>query len=55
MVNADINIAVVREMPEKEFDAVSKGLGTVAPLKPNPGVSEADLRLSRLKILKALF
>ncbi len=55
MVNAGIPIAVVSQMPEKEFEAASEGLGILAQLKPNPGNSEAQVLISKLKILKTLF
>ena len=55
MVNAAIPIAVVSQMPEQEFEAASEGLGILAQLKPNPGRSEAQMLISKLKILKTLF
>lgn len=55
MVNAGIPIAVVSQMPEKEFEAVGEGLGILAQLKPNPGRSEAHMLISKLKTLKTLF
>jgi DNA-binding response OmpR family regulator len=55
MVNAGISIAVVSQMPEKEFETASEGLGILAQLKPNPGRSEAQMLISKLKILKTLF
>ena len=55
MVNAAIPIAVVSQMPEQEFEAASEGLGILARLKPNPGRSEAQMLISKLKMLKTLF
>ena len=55
MLNAGIPIAVVSQMPEKEFETASEGLGILAQLKPNPGRSEAQMLISKLKILKTLF
>ena len=55
MVNAGIPIAVVSQMPEKEFEAAGEGLGILAQLKPNPGRPEAQMLISKLKILKTLF
>ncbi|MEJ2102362.1 MAG: hypothetical protein P8X68_20690 [Desulfobacterales bacterium] len=55
MVNAAIPIAVVSPMPEKEFESASEGLGILAQLKPNPGRSEAQMLISKLKMLKTLF
>ena len=55
MVNAGIPIAVVSQMPEKEFEAASEGLGILAQLKPYPGKSEAQMLLSKLNVLKTLF
>jgi len=55
MVNAGISIAVVSQMPVKEFETASEGLGILAQLKPNPGRSEAQMLISKLKILKTLF
>lgn len=55
MVNAGISIAVVSQMSEKEFETASEGLGILAQLKPNPGRSEAQMLISKLKILKTLF
>jgi DNA-binding response OmpR family regulator len=55
MVNASIPIAVVSQMPEKEFEAAGEGLGILAQLKPNPGKPEAQMLISKLKILKPLF
>lgn len=55
MVNASILIAVVSQMPEKEFKAAGEGLGILAQLKPNPGRSEAQMLISKLKTLKTLF
>jgi len=55
MVNAGIPIAVVSQMSEKEFEAAGEGLGILAQLKPNPGRPEAQMLISKLKILKTLF
>jgi DNA-binding response OmpR family regulator len=55
MLNAGIPIAVVSQMPEKEFETASEGLGILAQLKPNPGRTEAQMLISKLKILKTLF
>jgi DNA-binding response OmpR family regulator len=55
MLNAGIPIAVVSQMPEKEFETASEGLGILAQLKPNPGRSDAQMLVSKLKILKTLF
>ena len=55
MVNAGIPIAVVSQMPKKEFEAAGEGLGILAQLKPNPGRPEAQMLISKLKILKTLF
>lgn len=55
MVNAGIPIAVVSQMPEKEFEAAGEGLGILAQLKPNLGRPEAQMLISKLKILKTLF
>jgi DNA-binding response OmpR family regulator len=55
MVNAGIPVAVVSQMPEKEFETASEGLGILAQLKPNPGRSDAQMLVSKLKILKTLF
>jgi CheY-like chemotaxis protein len=55
MVNAGILIAVVSQMPEKEFEAAGEGLGILAQLKKYPGRPEAQMLLSKLKMLKTLF
>lgn len=55
MVNAGISIAVVSQIPEKEFEAAGEGLGILAQLKPNPGRSDAQILTSKLKMLKTLF
>jgi DNA-binding response OmpR family regulator len=55
MINAEIQIAVVSQMPEKEFEVASEGLGILAQLKKNPGRPEAQMLLSKLKMLKTLF
>jgi len=55
MVNAGIPIAVVSDLSEKEFEAAGEGLGILAQLKPNPGRTEAQMLISKLKILKTLF
>jgi DNA-binding response OmpR family regulator len=55
MANAGTPIAVVSQMPEKEFEAAGEGLGILAQLKPNPGRSEAQMLISKLKKLKTLF
>jgi DNA-binding response OmpR family regulator len=55
MANASIPIAVVSQMPEKEFEAAGEGLGILAQLKPYPGKPEARMLISKLKILKPLF
>ena len=55
MTNAEIQIAVVSQMPEKEFEVASEGLGILAQLKKNPGRPEAQMLLSKLKMLKTLF
>jgi DNA-binding response OmpR family regulator len=55
MVNAGILIAVVSPMGAKEFEAAGEGLGILAQLKPNPGESEAQMLISKLKMLKTLF
>lgn len=55
MVNAGLPIAVISQMSEKEFEAAGEGLGILAQLKPNPGRPEAQMLISKLKILKTLF
>jgi len=55
MVNAGISIAIVSQIPEKEFEAAGEGLGILAQLKPNPGRSDAQILISKLKMLKTLF
>jgi DNA-binding response OmpR family regulator len=42
MVNAGINMAVISDQPADEFHAASEGLGILAQLPPNPGISEAE-------------
>jgi len=54
MVNAAIPVAVVSQIPENEFEAASEGLGILARLKPSPGRSEAQMLISKLKMLKSL-
>jgi CheY-like chemotaxis protein len=55
MVNAGIPVAVVSQMPDNEFEAAGEGLGILAQLIPNPGRAEAQMLISKLKMLKTLF
>ncbi len=41
LVNAGINMAILSDRPADEFHAASEGLGILAQLPPNPGISEA--------------
>ncbi len=51
MVNAGINMAVISDQTADEFHAVSEGLGILAQLPPNPGISEAQQLLNLVEKL----
>ena len=51
LVNAGINMAVISDHPADEFHAASEGLGVLAQLPPNPGISEAERLLNLIEKL----
>ena len=51
LVNAGINMALISDAPADEFHAASEGLGILAQLPPNPGISEAEHLLNLIQKL----
>jgi len=51
VVNAGIHMALVSSLSADEFHNASEGLGILAQLPPNPGISEAALLLSLIETI----
>ena len=49
VVNAGINMALVSDLSAGEFHNASEGLGILAQLPLNPGISEAELLLNLIE------
>jgi len=51
MVNAMVNTAVVSPLSDEEFHEASEGLGILGRLPDDPGVSDADEILDKLRMV----
>ena len=53
-INASLNVAVITDLEPEAFHEASEGLGILCPLPPDPGASDAEPLLERLRAVGGL-